>query len=66
MCEGLRLLGVWSSFETGIRAVLGQQVSVTAAHNLVTKLVDELGEKEGDAVYFPTAQIVANSDFVFF
>ena len=66
MCEGLRLPGIWSSFEAGIRAVLGQQVSVTAAHNLVTKLVDELGEKEGDAVYFPTAKIVANSDFAFF
>ncbi|WP_024608841.1 AlkA N-terminal domain-containing protein [Pseudoalteromonas sp. TAB23] len=66
VCEGLRLPGVWSSFEAGIRAVLGQQVSVTAAHNLVTKLVDELGEKEGYAVYFPTAKIVANSDFAFF
>ncbi|MBH0021144.1 helix-turn-helix domain-containing protein [Pseudoalteromonas sp. SWXJ133] len=66
VCEGLRLPGIWSSFEAGIRAVLGQQVSVTAAHNLVTKLVDELGEKKGDAVYFPTANIVANSDLTFF
>lgn len=66
VCEGLRLPGIWSSFEAGIRAVLGQQVSVTAAHNLVTKLVDELCEKEGDAVYFPTAKIVTNSDFAFF
>ncbi|MBH0077240.1 helix-turn-helix domain-containing protein [Pseudoalteromonas sp. SWYJ118] len=66
VCEGLRLPGIWSSFEAGIRAVLGQQVSVTAAHNLVTKLVDELGEKEGGVIYFPTAKIVANSDFAFF
>jgi len=66
VCEGLRLPGIWSSFEAGIRAVLGQQVSVTAAHNLVTTLVDELGEKEGDVIYFPTANIVANSDFAFF
>ncbi|MBH0055483.1 helix-turn-helix domain-containing protein [Pseudoalteromonas sp. SWXJZ94C] len=64
--EGLRLPGIWSSFEAGIRAVLGQQVSVTAAHNLVTKLVDVLGEQHDNAIYFPEAEIVANSDFGFF
>lgn len=41
---GLRVPGVWSSFETGIRAILGQQVSVTQAKNLVASLVDNLGE----------------------
>ena len=64
--EGLRLPGIWSSFEAGIRAVLGQQVSVTAAHNLVTKLVSELGEQCNGAVYFPTPQQLVNSDFAFF
>lgn len=41
--EGLRLPGMWSPFEAGARAILGQQVSVKAAHNLVTRLVVELG-----------------------
>ncbi|MEI8618872.1 hypothetical protein P4S63_22270 [Pseudoalteromonas sp. B193] len=51
--------GFGQVFEAGIRAVLGQQVSVTAAHNLVTKLVDELkwAKKKFDAAHFPTAKI---------
>jgi AraC family transcriptional regulator, regulatory protein of adaptative response / DNA-3-methyladenine glycosylase II len=66
LTPGLRLPGIWSQFEAGIRAVLGQQVSVTAAHNLVTKLVSELGDKQGEQVYFPCAEQVASSDFTFF
>jgi len=41
---GLRVPGIWGLFEAGIRAILGQQVSVKAAHNLVTLFVDNLGE----------------------
>lgn len=41
---GLRVPGIWGTFEAGIRAVLGQQVSVAAARNLVIKFVEELGE----------------------
>ncbi|MBB1504429.1 DNA-3-methyladenine glycosylase 2 family protein [Pseudoalteromonas sp. SG41-1] len=66
LTQGLRLPGIWSVFEAGIRAVLGQQVSVTAAHNLVTQLVDELGEQDGERVYFPTPEVVANSELAFF
>ena len=42
---GLRVPGVWGLFETGVRAVLGQQVTVTSAKKLVTQMVHELGEK---------------------
>lgn len=48
---GLRLPGVWSSFEAGVRAILGQQVSVKQAHNLVAVLVATLG----DAIDFSEA-----------
>ncbi|MBX2849591.1 MAG: helix-turn-helix domain-containing protein [Acidiferrobacterales bacterium] len=41
---GLRIPGVWSRFETGIRAILGQQVSVAQAKNLVAALVENLGD----------------------
>lgn len=58
---GLRLPGTWSMFEAGIRAILGQQVSVAAARGLVTQLVDELGEpRDASGKYFPTAQSIAN------
>lgn len=41
---GLRLLQFPSVFEAGVRAVLGQQVSVKAARNLVAQVVAELGD----------------------
>lgn len=63
--EGIRLPGVWSTFEAGCRAVLGQQISVQAAVKLVTLLVHKLGEKQEDKFLFPTAQAVAQSDLEF-
>lgn len=41
---GIRLPGVWSVYEAGIRAILGQQVSVAAAHQLVEHVVRHLGQ----------------------
>lgn len=66
LTKGLRIAGIWSPFEAGIRAVLGQQVSVTVAHNLVTKLVTKLGEVDSNRIYFPTPKVVAASDLSFF
>ena len=64
--QGLRLPGTWSVFEAGIRAVLGQQISVVAARKLVKAVIFELGEKaNNDKVYFPKEQIMAQSEFDF-
>ena len=41
--SGLRLPGVWSAWEAGIRAVLGQQVSVAAARTQLNRLL-QLGQ----------------------
>jgi AraC family transcriptional regulator of adaptative response / DNA-3-methyladenine glycosylase II len=62
---GLRIPGVWDIFEAGCRAILGQQISVKAAITLLSQLTDELGETEGDNVYFPTAKVIANHDLSF-
>ena len=40
---GLRVPGGWDGFEISIRAVLGQQISVTAARQLASELVRSLG-----------------------
>ena len=64
--SGIRLPGIWSLFEAGIRAILGQQISVVAARNLVETLVHELGEKIGDKRLFPTPQAIAESELTFF
>jgi AraC family transcriptional regulator of adaptative response / DNA-3-methyladenine glycosylase II len=58
---GMRLPGVWDTFEAGCRAILGQQISVKAAINLLTQLTKELGERHQGKQYFPTAKAIANS-----
>ncbi|NOU50081.1 DNA-3-methyladenine glycosylase 2 family protein [Pseudoalteromonas sp. JBTF-M23] len=65
--QGLRLPGIWNEFEAGIRAILGQQVSVAAARNLLKTLVNELGEVNhlGQRL-FPTPKTMKSNDFSFF
>ncbi len=68
---GIRIPGIWGSFEAGIRAILGQQVSVVQAMQLVTTLVDKLGEeiRVGDqqlARLFPRPERVADHALDFF
>ncbi len=66
LVEGLRLPGVWSPFEAGVRAILGQQVAITAARRLVESLVATLGEPAGTAGrHFPTPAAIAASDLAF-
>ncbi len=40
---GLRVPGAWDGFETAVRAVLGQQVSVDRATTLARKLIERYG-----------------------
>jgi AraC family transcriptional regulator of adaptative response / DNA-3-methyladenine glycosylase II len=41
---GLRVPGVWDSFELGVRAILGQQVSVAAASTLADRIATKFGK----------------------
>jgi AraC family transcriptional regulator of adaptative response / DNA-3-methyladenine glycosylase II len=41
---GLRAPGAWDGFEMAVRAILGQQITVTAARNLAARLVETYGE----------------------
>jgi AraC family transcriptional regulator, regulatory protein of adaptative response / DNA-3-methyladenine glycosylase II len=40
---GLRVPGTWDPFETGVRAILGQQVSVAGASTLARRVVERHG-----------------------
>lgn len=52
---GLRVPGAWDGFELAVRAVLGQQITVSAAIGLAGKLVATYGEKLAVAhIDFPT------------
>jgi len=64
---GLRVPGAFDPFETTVRCVLGQQVSVRAATTLSGRVAAALGEPAttpftGLDRRFPTADVVAGSD----
>jgi AraC family transcriptional regulator of adaptative response / DNA-3-methyladenine glycosylase II len=64
---GLRVPGAWDGFELAIRAVLGQQITVTAAVNLAARLVAGYGEKisepaSGLTHVFPRPEALATAD----
>ena len=60
---GLRVPGAWDGFEVAVRAMLGQQITVTGALKLAAKLVAAYGEKlcpsDGTSLThtFPTPEI---------
>jgi len=61
---GIRLPGAWDGFEMGVRAILGQQVSVKAAHTLAGRLVAKFGRQTNSPFprvdrVFPLAQELA-------
>jgi AraC family transcriptional regulator of adaptative response / DNA-3-methyladenine glycosylase II len=67
---GLRVPGAWDGFELGIRAILGQQITVVAARQLAARLVvthgapliDERANAAGLTHVFPEPSAVARSD----
>jgi AraC family transcriptional regulator, regulatory protein of adaptative response / DNA-3-methyladenine glycosylase II len=64
---GLRVPGAWDGFELAIRAVLGQQVTVSAAVRLTGRLVaahgERLAEPDGDLTHvFPQPEALAAAD----
>ena len=67
---GLRVPGAWDGFELAVRAILGQQITVSAATQLAGKLVGAYGEAlppgiapdPGLTHIFPTAERLAATD----
>ena len=59
---GLRVAGCWDGFEVTVRAILGQQVSVSAATTLAGRLAAAYGEETEAGKLFPTPQRLAEED----
>jgi AraC family transcriptional regulator of adaptative response / DNA-3-methyladenine glycosylase II len=65
---GLRVPGAWDPFETGVRAIVGQQVTVAAANTIAGRLVQRLGntvpglESLGLTHTFPSPELLAGAD----
>lgn len=45
---GLRVPGAWDGFEIAVRAILGQQITVTGASRLAARLVEMAGQRVQD------------------
>lgn len=63
---GLRIPGTWDAFESGVRAIIGQQISVAAARTILRRLVERTGERLPASCYqlthvFPTPEAVAEA-----
>lgn len=64
---GLRVPGAWDGLELAIRAVLGQQITVSAAIRLAGKLVAQYGQPlasvlPGVTSVFPESAVLAEAD----
>jgi AraC family transcriptional regulator, regulatory protein of adaptative response / DNA-3-methyladenine glycosylase II len=64
---GVRLPGAFDGFETAVRVVLGQQVTVKAATTLAQRLVERFGTPlatpwPGLTHVFPSAEVLATAD----
>jgi AraC family transcriptional regulator of adaptative response / DNA-3-methyladenine glycosylase II len=68
LLPGIRIAGAWDPFELGVRAILGQQVTVSGATTLAGRLVQRFGtpvpglDAMGLTHCFPTPDVVATAD----
>ncbi|MGH9443742.1 MAG: AlkA N-terminal domain-containing protein [Thermoanaerobaculia bacterium] len=67
LAEGIRLPGCWDPFEMGVRAILGQQITVAGARTLAGRLAAMAGpplagENGSLSRIFPEAAAVAHAD----
>jgi len=54
---GLRVPGAWDGYETAVRAILGQQVSVARARTIAQLFIDRIGGGT-----FPSPDVLARAD----
>src|SRR6185437_3474282 len=66
--SGLRIPGCWDGFELAIRAIVGQKISVKAAHTVLGRIVKICGERQildkslKLTHYFPGAEQILAAD----
>jgi AraC family transcriptional regulator of adaptative response / DNA-3-methyladenine glycosylase II len=65
---GLRVPGTWDAYETGVRAIIGQQISVSAANTIIGRLVRQFGrpvaglDELGLSHSFPPPEVLGGAD----
>jgi len=61
MGSGIRIPGVWSVWEAGVRAIFGQQVSIVAAITMLNRFVDSLDQVVDKSVVNDVRKVVNKS-----
>ena len=59
---GIRVPGAWDSFEVAIRAIVGQQISVTGATTVMGRIASRFGLHLESGYTFPTPDALMNAD----
>jgi len=62
---GLRIPGTWDLFESGVRAIVGQAVTVEAGRTIVQRLIERAGQRiasDGLTHLFPTPDSIMAAD----
>ena len=62
---GLRIPGTWDVFESGVRAIVGQAITVEAGRTIVGRLVECAGRRiasDGLTHLFPTPEALVDAD----
>lgn len=63
LSSSLSIAGCWSPFEALLRAIVGQQVSVTAAIKQINLLVELVEQQHGLQGDFPSPELCTQTDF---
>ncbi len=59
---GVRLPGAWDPFETSIRAIVGQQISVKGATTIMGRLAENYGQRSPFCLQFPQPEQLCDID----
>src|SRR6266498_3280416 len=65
---GVRVPGTWDPYETGVRAIIGQHVSVAAANTVAGRMIERLGnpvpglQPLGLTHTFPSPEVLVGAD----
>lgn len=59
---GIRVPGCWDSFEVAVRAIVGQQISVSGATTVMGRIAERFGTAVNGATLFPSPERLMRAD----
>ncbi|WP_428610439.1 AlkA N-terminal domain-containing protein [Sedimenticola sp.] len=59
---GVRVPGAWDNFELAVRAIVGQQISVTGATTVMGRIAERFGSRINGITLFPSARQLLHAE----